>query len=58
MDPTTRFEAPIRRVCEQTGRKVVVGVDEYDKPLLGTLNEMNSTTKKRWPKCKIPPKKP
>ena len=34
----TRFFWLIRRACEQSGRKVVVLVDEYDKPLLGTMD--------------------
>ncbi|MDR0604650.1 MAG: AAA family ATPase, partial [Bacteroidales bacterium] len=40
-DVATRFEAVIRQACEQTGRKVVVLVDEYDKPLLGTMEDIN-----------------
>lgn len=36
-DPEERFEYVIRRACEQTGSRVVVLVDEYDKPLLQTL---------------------
>lgn len=34
---STRFENVIARACERTGRKVVVLVDEYDKPLLETI---------------------
>jgi len=40
----TRFYSLIRRAHEKTGRKVVVLVDEYDKPLLGPsvdLRNMN-----------------
>ena len=33
-----RFYGIIRRACEQTGRQVVILVDEYDKPLLETVN--------------------
>lgn len=33
-----RFMEVIRRAYEQTGRQVVVLVDEYDKPLLATLH--------------------
>ncbi len=33
----TRFEGVIRRASEQTGRKVVVLVDEYDKPMLQAI---------------------
>jgi len=34
-----RFEGIIQRACEKTGRRVVVLIDEYDKPLLGTLEK-------------------
>ncbi|GHT62033.1 ATPase AAA [Bacteroidia bacterium] len=37
-NPATRFSGLIRRACEKSGRKVVVLVDEYDKPLLGTMD--------------------
>ena len=33
-----RFKGVIRRACEQTGEQVVVLVDEYDKPLLATID--------------------
>ncbi len=33
----TRFEVAIKRAYEQTGMKVVILVDEYDKPLLQSL---------------------
>lgn len=33
-----RFKGIIRRAFEQTGRQVVVLVDEYDKPLLNTVD--------------------
>jgi hypothetical protein len=38
-----RFRGLIRRACEKTGRRVVILIDEYDKPLLETLDnpEMN-----------------
>ena len=37
---SSRFAGVIRRACEQTGRQVVVLIDEYDKPLLqAILNE-------------------
>ncbi|MDR1932159.1 MAG: ATP-binding protein [Spirochaetales bacterium] len=35
--PATRFMGLIRRACEKSGKKVVVLVDEYDKPLLQTM---------------------
>ena len=40
-DAASRFEGLIRRAYEQTGRKVVVLVDEYDKPLLGTMDNLD-----------------
>ena len=40
-NPATRFSWLIRRAYEQSGRKVVVLVDEYDKPLLGTMDNMD-----------------
>ncbi len=36
--PEERFEYIIQRACEQTGKGVVVLVDEYDKPLLQSLH--------------------
>ena len=38
--PSARFIGLIRRVYEQTGRKVVVLIDEYDKPLLGLKDDL------------------
>lgn len=35
--PSDRFTGVIRRAYEKTGRRVVVLVDEYDKPLLQAL---------------------
>ena len=40
-NPATRFSWLIRRACEQSGKKVVVLVDEYDKPLLGTMDDLD-----------------
>jgi hypothetical protein len=37
--PSARFRGLIRRACEKTGRGVVVLVDEYDKPLLETMED-------------------
>ncbi len=34
-----RFMEVIRRACEQTGRQVVLLVDEYDKPLLQAIGD-------------------
>ncbi len=36
--PSVRFKNVIHRAYEQTGKKVVILVDEYDKPLLNTLH--------------------
>ncbi|MDR3269775.1 MAG: AAA family ATPase, partial [Tannerella sp.] len=41
-NPAIRFEELIHRACEQSGRKVVVLVDEYDKPLIETMNDPNA----------------
>jgi hypothetical protein len=38
-DPGSRFSKLISCAREHTGRKVVVLVDEYDKPLLNTVNK-------------------
>jgi len=38
-DIASRFEAVIKSACEQTGKKVVVLIDEYDKPLLNTMDD-------------------
>ena len=41
----TRFEGTIRRISEKTGCRVVILVDEYDKPLLQAIgNEELQTT--------------
>ena len=40
LTPAARFTGLIQRACEQTGRKVVVLVDEYDKPLLSTMDNL------------------
>ncbi len=46
-----RFQSVVRRACEQTGKRVVILVDEYDKPLLQAIgdeslqNEYRSTLK-------------
>jgi hypothetical protein len=33
----SRFEGVIKRACQKTGQRVVILVDEYDKPMLQTL---------------------
>ena len=38
-DPASRFEAVIRCACEREGKKVVVLIDEYDKPLINTMHK-------------------
>ena len=38
---STRFMSVIRRASEQTGRGVVVLIDEYDKPLLRSFHDEN-----------------
>ena len=38
-EPEERFAYIIRRAFEKTGRKVVILVDEYDKPLLNTIHD-------------------
>ena len=45
---SSRFAGIIKRAHEQTGQKVVVLIDEYDKPLLETLDnkELNEQTRK------------
>ncbi|MDR3342959.1 MAG: ATP-binding protein [Treponema sp.] len=37
--PASRFLWLIRRVYEKTGKRVVVLIDEYDKPLLDTMDD-------------------
>ena len=48
---TDRFKGVLRRACEQTGRRAVVLVDEYDKPILDVLDTgasiLNSVGEKR-----------
>jgi len=51
VNPELRFKGIIRRACEQTGQRVVILVDEYDKPMLQTIgneelqNEYRNTLK-------------
>jgi hypothetical protein len=47
-EPADRFETLIRTAYEKTGKKVVVLIDEYDKPLISTLEstgEINEDVK-------------
>jgi len=37
--PSLRFEEALRRAYEQTGRRVVVLVDEYDAPVVNVIDE-------------------
>lgn len=47
----TRFEGVIKRACEKTGKRVVILIDEYDKPMLQAIgntelqDEFRSTLK-------------
>ncbi len=41
-DLASRFEAVIKSAYEQTGKKVVVLIDEYDKPLISTMNDQTA----------------
>jgi hypothetical protein len=45
---STRFLSLIRRACEKSGRKVAVLIDEYDKPLLETMDnpDLNAQVRK------------
>ena len=36
--PALRFGGIIRRACEQTGRQMVILIDEHDKPLLESID--------------------
>jgi len=38
----SRFEAVIKNAYEQTGQKVVVLIDEYDKPLINTMDDQKA----------------
>jgi len=38
-DLASRFEAVIKSAYKRTGKQVVVLIDEYDKPLLNTMND-------------------
>ena len=37
--PEERFMYVIKRACEKTGHKVVILIDEYDKPILQTISK-------------------
>ena len=37
VNPELRFKGIIRRAYEQTGQRVVILVDEYDKPMLQSI---------------------
>ncbi|MDR1738709.1 MAG: ATP-binding protein [Candidatus Symbiothrix sp.] len=45
--PGARFRGLIRRAAEKSGQKVVVLVDEYDKPLLETMHDEELNTQIR-----------
>lgn len=42
-----RFKGIVRRACEKEGRKVVILIDEYDKPILQTFNDVERQEKYR-----------
>lgn len=42
---TSRFQTLLKRANERTGLKCVVLVDEYDKPLLDTINDTDLNTR-------------
>ncbi len=46
-DISTRFKQLIRRAYERYGRKVVILIDEYDKPMLDNLHDMELHDKLR-----------
>lgn len=55
VNPELRFKGIIRRAYEQTGQRVVILVDEYDKPMLQSIgneelqNEYRNTLKASTP---------
>ena len=40
--PNERLDGIVKRACEQTGKKVVVIIDEYDAPLLDVVHEKDN----------------
>lgn len=42
-----RFKGIVRRACEKTGERVVILVDEYDKPMLQAINDEGLTKEYR-----------
>ena len=45
--PNVRLDGVVKRACEQTGKKVVVIIDEYDAPLLDVVHEEDNLHKLR-----------
>ena len=45
--PELRFEGIVRRAYEKTGERVVILVDEYDKPMLQAINNEALTNEDR-----------
>jgi len=41
-DAVSQFKYLIRAICEKTGERVVIIIDEYDKPLLGSMKVPNA----------------
>ena len=60
VNPELRFKGIIRRAYEQTGQRVVILVDEYDKPMLQAIgdeelqNEYRNTLKAFYSVMKTP----
>jgi len=45
--PAIRFSGLIRRACKKSGKQVVVLIDEYDKPLISTMDNPDLNDKIR-----------
>jgi hypothetical protein len=45
--PAIRFSGLIQRACEKSGKQVVVLIDEYDKPLISTIDKPELNEKMR-----------
>ena len=48
VDPNIRLKDLVKRAYEQTGRKAVVIIDEYDAPLLDVVHEKDSLQELRY----------
>ena len=58
--PEERFMYVIKRACEKTGHKVVILIDEYDKPILQTISkpEAHRSDEVQQGKCVQRPEQP